>query len=105
MTFSPDFYTLLMHFNANLTISDELPDYVESLGELDRQALQQEFKTALEKDLLTERDFYKTTSCDPASKESARAFFESVYRYAFEGGEETDLTDYWETPPNWRSYD
>ncbi|QDC10936.1 hypothetical protein FHY55_17580 [Oceanicola sp. D3] len=95
MTLSRHLNKLLMYFNANVSISDRLPRFVESLSELDRQALQQEFKTALEKDLLTERDFYKATSCSPASKDSARAFFESVYRYAFEGGEETDLSDYW----------
>ncbi|QDC10929.1 hypothetical protein FHY55_17545 [Oceanicola sp. D3] len=101
MFLSSEFKTPLMYFDANLTKLDELPEYVENLSELDRQAHQQEFKSALDKDVLTERDFYNATKCDPASKDSARAFFESVYRYAFEGGEETDLTDYWKTPPYW----
>ncbi|QDC10932.1 hypothetical protein FHY55_17560 [Oceanicola sp. D3] len=105
MALSRHFRTSLAHFNANVDRPDELPEYLESLTELNRQELKNEFKNALDKDLLTEREFYDATACDPASKDSARAFFESVYRYAFEGGEETDLTDYWKTPPNWRSYD
>ncbi|WP_226553570.1 hypothetical protein [Celeribacter naphthalenivorans] len=42
--------------------------------------------------------FLFTTACKARDEQSARRFFEDVYKYAFEGGEEPDVTDYWDRP-------
>ncbi len=96
MMFSSQLETLLGHFDANVKISDEVPEYLESLGEINRETVKLEFKAAMEKDLLTEEAFERATMCTARNKDAARAFFASLYRYAFEDGAEPDLADYWD---------
>ncbi len=86
--------TLLMLFDANVSLSDEAGAYLDSLTATDREELRQEFENFLRSDTWGVERFYRFTSCDAKDEATARRFFNDVYRYAFEGGEEPDVEDY-----------
>lgn len=88
--------SIASHFNVNAALADEVPSYIESLALEDREAVRMEFRKRLELGLLGARDFRRATACTARNEDSARRFFEKVYAYAFEDGEEPDVSDYWD---------
>ncbi|TNE66315.1 MAG: hypothetical protein EP336_10610 [Rhodobacteraceae bacterium] len=89
---------ILGHFNVNVAMSDEVPKLVNSLPRESYENVKAEYARRLKHQLFGTDDFYDATACDARDKQSARQFFEDVYKYAFEGGEEPDVTDYWDRP-------
>ncbi|WP_226553568.1 hypothetical protein [Celeribacter naphthalenivorans] len=93
-----DFLTLVGHFDVNVAMSDDVPIYIRSLSEEEYARLKERYKYNLQHKLLGVTDFRRATACTARDEQSARRFFEDVYKYAFEGGEEPDVTDYWDRP-------
>ncbi|WP_147391968.1 hypothetical protein [Paracoccus onubensis] len=91
---STRFITLLGLFDANVSLSDEVGVYLDSFSATDREKLRQEFETCLRSGILGMERFYSSTSCYAKDETTARRFFNDVYRYAFEGGEEPYVPDY-----------
>ncbi|WP_147391967.1 hypothetical protein [Paracoccus onubensis] len=91
---SSDLTTLLGHFNVNIAWSDEVAKYLDSYPAAERQALREEFETCLQLDTLGMERFRRSTACNAKDEATARRFFNDVYRYAFEGGEEPYVPDY-----------
>ncbi len=87
--------TLLAHFNVNVAMSDEVEEYLDPFPTADKEALRQEFELRLKDNLLGAAEFRRFTACRARDEETARRFFKDVYAYAFEGGEEPDVRDYW----------
>lgn len=83
------------HFDVNVAMSDEVPKYIQSLSTEDREKVRLEYKHRLDKKLLGSAEFRRSTSCKARDERAAQKFFKAVYAYAFEGGEEPDVTDYW----------
>ncbi|TNE66313.1 MAG: hypothetical protein EP336_10600 [Rhodobacteraceae bacterium] len=91
-------WILLSLFNANIDLPDEVGGYLNSISFEKRERLQVYFKDRLQRKLFGLDEFLRATACDARDEQSARRFFEDVYKYAFEGGEEPDVTDYWDRP-------
>ncbi|WP_157779748.1 hypothetical protein [Celeribacter ethanolicus] len=91
-------YALIGHFNVNVAMSDDVPILIQSLSEHKREELKAEYERRLKYNLLGMDDFRWATACVAKDEKSARRFFEDVYKYAFESGEEPDVTDYWNRP-------
>ncbi|WP_298362586.1 hypothetical protein [uncultured Litoreibacter sp.] len=87
--------TLIGLFNVNVALADEVPDFVKGLSAKDQAALREEYLDHLENDRLNEEAFNLATSCTARSREMAQIFFEKVFKYAFEEGEEPEVTQYW----------
>ena len=87
--------TLMHHLNVNIPWSEELPEHVAKLSVSRKESLIYEFRELLEHGSLSKESFLRFTACDAKDEASAKRFFEDVYNYAFEGGEEPDLTNYW----------
>ncbi|OKH89534.1 hypothetical protein [Thalassospira sp. TSL5-1] len=90
-----DLKDLLGHFNVNVAMSDELAEYLAPYSASDKEALRQEFELQLKENRLAADEFRRFTACSACNEETARQFFKDVYAYAFEGGEEPDVRDYW----------
>ena len=88
-----DLRDLLGHFDVNVAMSDEVAEYLAPFPASRREALRQEFELRLKKNLLGADEFRRFTACS-THEEKARKFFRDVYAYAFEGGEEPDVEDY-----------
>ena len=86
--------TLLGHFNVNISWSDEVVEYLDKFTSAEREALREEFETCLRLDALGMERFRRSTACNAKDEATARRFFNDVYRYAFEGGEEPYVPDY-----------
>ena len=84
---------LLYHFNVNFAASDEIAEYLAPFPTLRKEAVRQEFELRLKENLLGAAEFRRFTACS-THEEKARQFFKDVYAYAFEGGEEPDVEDY-----------
>ena len=92
---STDLITLIGHFDVNVAMTHEVEYYLSHLREEDRIALQREYQIQISECNLGLDQFYDATMCNAKDEASARRFFEDVYKYAFEGGEEPDVTNYW----------
>ena len=90
--------TLIGHFNVNVAWSDEVDEYLKNFADERVEALKREYMIALRNQKLGKEQFYRATSCKARDEQSAHRFFEDVYKYAFEGGKEPDVTDYWDRP-------
>jgi len=86
--------TLLGHFDVNVSWSDEVAAYLEALPKADRLAVRAEFARCLREDKLGMERFRRSTACSAKDESTARRFFNDVYRYVFEGGEEPYVPDY-----------
>ena len=86
--------TLLGHFDVNISWSDEVAEYLESLPAADRRVLREEFATCLQLGALGKEQFRRSTACNAKDEATALRFFNDVYRYAFEEGEEPYVPDY-----------
>ena len=95
ISFSTRLITLNGHFNVNVAISDCVNEYISKMLPDDRKNLQNEYSAHIDNGDLDASQFYRATACDAKDEASARKFFEDVYKYAFEGGEEPDVTNYW----------
>ncbi len=91
---SSELSTLLGHFNVNISWSDEVIEYLDKFTSAEREALREEFETCLRLDALGMERFRRSTACNAKDEATARRFFNDVYRYAFEGGEEPYVPDY-----------
>ena len=91
---SSELSTLLGHFNVNISWSDEVVEYIDKFTSAEREALREEFETCLRLDALGMERFRRSTACNAKDEATARRFFNDVYRYAFEGGEEPYVPDY-----------
>ena len=92
---SSELETLLGLFNVNVALSDRVPHFCDKMTVEKTNRIRSEFLNYLENGWLGEKDFYDSTACSARNEESARQFFKDVYAYAFEGGEEPDVRDYW----------
>jgi len=90
-------YSMIGHFNVNVAMTDEVPRFVQEMDENEREEVRQEYKRRIKERFYGMNDFYDATSCLARDEKSARKFFEDVYKYAFEGGEEPEVGDYWDT--------
>lgn len=93
-TISSRLITLLGQFNVNVSVNYGVAKYLDSFPAAERQALREEFEACLRADALGAERFYRSTSCYAKDEATARRFFNDVYRYAFEGGEEPYVPDY-----------
>ena len=91
---SSELSTMLGHFNVNISWSDEVVEYLDKFTSAEREALREEFETCLRLDALGMERFRRSTACNAKDEATARRFFNDVYRYAFEGGEEPYVPDY-----------
>ncbi len=91
---SSELSTLLGHFNVNIPWSHEVVEYLDKFTSAEREALREEFETCLRLDALGMERFRRSTACNAKDEATARRFFNDVYRYAFEGGEEPYVPDY-----------
>ena len=91
---SSELSTLLGHFNVNISWSDEVVEYLDKFTSAEREALREEFETCLRLDALGMERFRRSTACNAKDEATARRFFNDVYRYAFEGGEDPYVPDY-----------
>ena len=87
--------TLISLFNVNVALTDQVEYYISKLREEDRITLQREYQVQLAEGNLGLNQFYEATACKAKDEDSARKFFEDIYKYAFEGGDEPDVTNYW----------
>ncbi len=95
---SNDLNTLNSHFNANAYDPEDLPSFLQSISIERKTALKKELILFLKESETFSHAFYEATACTARDEKSARRFFEDVYKYAFEDGEEPDITDYWDRP-------
>ncbi len=86
---------ILVYFNANAHDPEQLITDLGIMDKHDVNQLQNNMKYLLNKDALGSKDFYRATSCTARNEITARQFFNDVYAYAFENGEEPDFEDYW----------
>lgn len=86
--------TLVGLFDVNVKMTDEVEGFLASIGEEGRAAVRSEYQELLRSNELRAQDFRRATACDAKDEGAARRFFEDVYKYAFEGGEEPDVEDY-----------
>lgn len=94
---SSELSTLLGHFNVNISWSDEVVEYLDKLPAAERQALREEFESCLRLDALGMERFRRSTACNAKDEATARRFFNDVYLYALEGGDEPYVPDYAES--------
>ncbi|KZB51063.1 hypothetical protein [Thalassospira xiamenensis] len=92
---SIELQTLLGLFNVNVALSDKVPKFCDKMTEQKANQIRLEFQRYLNNDWLGEKDFYDATACTARDERAARQFFRDVYAYAFEGGEEPEVPDYW----------
>ena len=92
---SSELETLLGLFNVNAALSDRVPHFCDKMTVERTNRIRSEFLKYLENGWLGEKDFYNSTACSARNEKSARQFFWDVYTYAFEGGKEPDVRDYW----------
>ncbi|WP_143181948.1 hypothetical protein [Thalassospira sp. TSL5-1] len=90
-----DLKDLLGHFDVNVAMSDEIEKYLAPFPASRREAVRQEFELQLKEHRLGATEFRRFTACSARDEKTARQFFKDVYAYAFEGGEEPDVRDYW----------
>ena len=90
-----DLRDLLGHFDVNVAMSHKVAKYLAPFSASDKEALRQEFELRLKENLLGAAEFRRFTACNARDEKTARQFFKDVYAYAFEGGEEPDVRDYW----------
>lgn len=83
------------HFDVNVKISEDAPGFVSSLNPARQEKLKREFQTRLRDKSFTEADFNDATMCTARDADAARHFFEKVYTFAFEDGDEPDVAEYW----------
>lgn len=95
VTFSQNLKTLVGLFDVNAGLADELPAYIAKLSEQELLALKAEYEDRLMTGHLNAAEFRNATACSAKDEDSATRFFTDVHKYAFEGGEEPDVTDYW----------
>lgn len=82
-------------FNVNAALADDVPHFCDKMTAEETNEIRMEFLRFLDNDWLGKDDFYNATACSARDEETARQFFRDVYAYAFEGGGEPDVTDYW----------
>ena len=93
--FSSRMTTLLGLFDVNAGLSDEVPNFVRKLPKDDLEILRREYQQHFERGTLDALRFRRATACAAKDEKQARQFFEDIYKYVFEGGEEPDVTNYW----------
>ena len=86
---------ILVYFNANDYNPDKMLEDIQLFDKSFLEETKNEMIFILRNDEFDKNDFYYATACEARNKESARQFFKDVYAYAFEGGEEPDVRDYW----------
>ena len=100
MTLSPpqfgDVSHLFTYFNANAYGPEQLIEDLPTMPNTLQEKSKSDLRYLLDSNMLYADDFYEATACKAKDEASARKFFEDVYKYAFEGGEEPDVTDYWD---------
>ncbi|EPX79303.1 hypothetical protein thalar_02128 [Litoreibacter arenae DSM 19593] len=62
---------------------------------LDQEKAKTDMAFLLSEHRLGLAEFHAATSCTAKNGDVARRFFEDVYRFAFENGEEPDIAKYW----------
>lgn len=94
--FSQEFVTLNSLFNVNVGLGDEVDKMLAPLPTEKRKLLQREYRICLDQGRLGAAEFRRFTACTARDELSARSFFDAVYRYAFEDGDEPEVADYWD---------
>ena len=89
-----DISHVLVYFNVNAYSPEELPKDFAKMPELDRNKARSDMLELLKEGGLSAADFYSATACSARNEETAQKFFRDVFAYAFEGGEEPDVSDY-----------
>ncbi|WP_298362589.1 hypothetical protein [uncultured Litoreibacter sp.] len=89
-----DISFLLVYFNANAYDPERLTEDLASMPVVDQEQAKQDLMFLLKEDRLGSSEFYAATSCSARNEVAARAFFEDVFKYAFEGGEEPSISEY-----------
>lgn len=92
--FSQRLINVVGHFDANVSMSDELPKYIGSVSIEGKAGLEEEMLKIIENKTVTIGDIYQSTAFSPKSTALAQQFFEDIYKYAFKGGEEPDIDEY-----------
>ncbi|WP_281859418.1 hypothetical protein [Litoreibacter halocynthiae] len=99
MTFHQPQYSdisfLLLYFNANAYDPEQLTEDLASMPALDQEKANTDMAFLLSEHRLGLAEFHTATSCTAKDGVFARRFFEDVYRFAFENGEEPDISKYW----------
>jgi hypothetical protein len=90
-----DISGLLTYFNANAYSPELLPNDLAQTPQATVAGMRASMELLLEKNVLGVTEFKKATACEPRDHNAARSFFEQVYRFAFEDGDEPDLAEYW----------
>lgn len=87
---------LFVYFNTNAYDPETLLDDLSSMPLEDQQKAKADLEFLIGEHRLGSLDFRAATTCTAKSEEAAHAFFKTVYEYAFEGGDEPSVTDYWD---------
>jgi hypothetical protein len=95
---SPDLEAIIAHFNVNVTMSDEVDSYINTLSPQEKIDLQDEMTKLIDTKAISISEISSITSFKPINEEIALNFFKAVYSYIFENGEEPDIDDY---RPEW----
>jgi len=90
-----DISFLLVYFNVNAYDPEQLSEDLASMPTLDQEKAKADMAFLLSEHRLGRAEFHTATSCIAKDDVFARRFFEDVYRFAFETGEEPDIASYW----------
>jgi len=86
--------SILSYFNANAYAPEQLKEDLEQMNLEHLNSIQEKMIQLLKEKRLGLDEFRRVTACVAANERAAHKFFEDVYKYAFEDGEEPDLEDY-----------
>ena len=90
-----DISHLTVYFNANAHDPEQLLVDLQKMSDQALMLSRQNMSHLISTRQLGVAEFKRATACTARDEISAQRFFEDVYNYAFEGGEEPDLTNYW----------